>query len=1015
MRTGEISADLAIEEAKKLGTTTEVSVDYLTAIGHASNELARGGNWRDAVRLSVIARAAAGAAAVKPGAAKQFAPLVDNLDGDWVETASIALWQVPDARIYAEATEVGQRVVATARIQKNKQLEGWVLHALGTLNLDPWFANRNSETYRNDHAQWMMRAESESWDGTPDVLDKPAPLPEPDEVLARAEGFYKRAIELRSGEARSRSLKALAQTLRWRTVLDDVDRSAEVDKTIAKAIELLDPDKQPALIAELFSWQTKRTSKGALELVDELLRESPDGYARRIGIENTLGLYLYLADGLSRVAPERALTLVQLVSHLFAKHGDERRRANWSTVQMIVLVAALAPAEDSAPEAEDRETGTGEKATPVYDALNQSIERGKAEEWTESQLAGEMIRLSRLTTTSDEEILGIKLLDLAESIAPLTLAPFKNAIAYYRSALFVNCGANAYHENVASTVKYYAAALEICFDVGDLDAARQVMDRLIDVADAADAEAAAAVLAVMIKHATALVTKLEDAGTEGVKNVCDRAIIGLANDRFDAAVLTGLWQIAKGLQFGTFLNSGATLRFTPPEDSEEVLGQIASMRDEVRAEPPAPGVLEMALATETVLLSPYSRSSMRLPGRTARERLNNLELEYESMLDRRLRALAGEDRAALISPAELQEALDPSTVLLDLLQVTAKDGTSHLLYSIWSREAASFARQPLGRSNGRVVVDGVVIDHSMLADIVGSARQNIQKEPGTGETVHQDSVEYLARCGNVLLGPVWEELKKQRAAGKTRLCIVPNGPLHYLPFHLLTIDDKPLVDHWNVSYLPNTRLLLASRGPRGVRKARVAGPVAFGMSFRGSRAPIPEAVKEVQAIISAAQGRPILEAQVTEPAVLEAMQRSRAVHIASHGEFQSGAAAFQRIFVTPDDEHDGMLNAHELLGIDGRGLNLVTLSACETALGRFDVGDNLRGLSANLFLAGVETVIGTLWEVETKTTTTFFVAFYKALAADPSRIKAFTIAQRATRSAHPEYRDWGAFYYAGTW
>ena len=126
-------------------------------------------------------------------------------------------------------------------------------------------------------------------------------------------------------------------------------------------------------------------------------------------------------------------------------------------------------------------------------------------------------------------------------------------------------------------------------------------------------------------------------------------------------------------------------------------------------------------------------------------------------------------------------------------------------------------------------------------------------------------------------------------------------------------------------------------------------------------------------------------------------------------------AAFHRLHLAAGGGGDGHLHAHELLGLDARGLELVTLSACHTALGRFDPGDNLRGLSANLFLAGAESIVGTLWELESTAASTFYRAMYRAIAGDATRFAAFRTALTETRAAHPAWRDWGTFYFAGAW
>jgi CHAT domain-containing protein len=45
----------------------------------------------------------------------------------------------------------------------------------------------------------------------------------------------------------------------------------------------------------------------------------------------------------------------------------------------------------------------------------------------------------------------------------------------------------------------------------------------------------------------------------------------------------------------------------------------------------------------------------------------------------------------------------------------------------------------------------------------------------------------------------------------------------------------------------------------------------------------------------------------------------------------------------------------------------------------------------------------------------FFTAFYRELAQGADKLAAFRVAQVETRRNHPEFRDWGAFYFSGAW
>jgi CHAT domain-containing protein len=151
---------------------------------------------------------------------------------------------------------------------------------------------------------------------------------------------------------------------------------------------------------------------------------------------------------------------------------------------------------------------------------------------------------------------------------------------------------------------------------------------------------------------------------------------------------------------------------------------------------------------------------------------------------------------------------------------------------------------------------------------------------------------------------------------------------------------------------------------------------------------------------------------VTKQAVLDALQGHRRLHIATHGNLPVSTPSFQTLYLSVESAGD-VLYAYEILRLDLKGVDLVTLSACETALGRVDISDNLRGFPASLLTAGVSTIIGTLWPVETTCARYFFVRLYTALHGGASKGEAFRKAQVQTRRKHPQYRDWGAFYLTG--
>lgn len=159
----------------------------------------------------------------------------------------------------------------------------------------------------------------------------------------------------------------------------------------------------------------------------------------------------------------------------------------------------------------------------------------------------------------------------------------------------------------------------------------------------------------------------------------------------------------------------------------------------------------------------------------------------------------------------------------------------------------------------------------------------------------------------------------------------------------------------------------------------------------------------------------MLDQDVTEESLMQAFCSARYVHLCAHGELAHDAPLFHRLFVTPSPSYDGRMCAYEILGHDLRGLEVLTLGSCDSALGRFDAGDNLSGLPAALLAAGTATIIASLWLVSDSAALKFFTVFYQNLGKETQRLDAFREAQLAVRDAYPQAREWAAFCYLATW
>jgi tetratricopeptide (TPR) repeat protein len=126
----------------------------------------------------------------------------------------------------------------------------------------------------------------------------------------------------------------------------------------------------------------------------------------------------------------------------------------------------------------------------------------------------------------------------------------------------------------------------------------------------------------------------------------------------------------------------------------------------------------------------------------------------------------------------------------------------------------------------------------------------------------------------------------------------------------------------------------------------------------------------------------------------------------------SGGDMLPRHKEVPDNLEDGILTASEISKLDLRGLDLVVLSACQTALGDVD-NEGVYGLQRGFKKAGAKTMLMSLDKVDDEATKILMVEFYKNLMNGKTKHQSLKDAQKNLRLVDngkydkPEY--WASF------
>lgn len=241
--------------------------------------------------------------------------------------------------------------------------------------------------------------------------------------------------------------------------------------------------------------------------------------------------------------------------------------------------------------------------------------------------------------------------------------------------------------------------------------------------------------------------------------------------------------------------------------------------------------------------------------------------------------------------------------------------------------------------------------------------------------------------------------------------IVPHGALHYLPFAALVSPEGTLLgERATLRFLPAASVLRYLRPAIGAGSAAM---LALGNPDLGDpRMDLQFAGIEALAVSKLFQeSRVLTRKDASETNFKRAGALFPRLHFATHGKFLADAPLNSGLHLAKDEHNDGVLTVGELytMSLDA---DLVTLSACETGLGKIANGDDVVGLTRGFLYAGSRSIVASLWSVDDRATAELMGAFYENLRT-LRKDEALRQAQSATRRTFPHPFFWAAFQLTG--
>ncbi len=268
--------------------------------------------------------------------------------------------------------------------------------------------------------------------------------------------------------------------------------------------------------------------------------------------------------------------------------------------------------------------------------------------------------------------------------------------------------------------------------------------------------------------------------------------------------------------------------------------------------------------------------------------------------------------------------------------------------------------------------------------------------------------------------------------GISQLLIVPDGVLSQAPFEAMSAAgaSQTLLERFAVTYLPSAALLLSKwkrTGPLMPWQRRLIGfgdPIVNANGIlpddeHWSR--LPDSARELRSISHTLPGVAEMHAGEDDRKrylMNASLAGAPLLHFSTHAAIDFTDPNRSRILFTPEPGQQGSayLFRSEVQALPLAGVDLVTLSACDTERGKLAPGEGVQSFSRAFLAAGARSTVTTLWRVADGPAADFMGLFYEHLArgetkAGSLRAAKLSFLKSGTELAFPQY--WAAFVLTG--